>query len=462
MFSSETYIDRRKRLAEQMQSGVVLIVGNDESAMNYPDNPYEFRQDSSFLYFFGLDSPGLVGLIDIDEGKDIIFGDDITIDDVIWMGPKPKLADRAQPVGITDTLPTDRLAGILADARGGGRSVHFLPQCRGDNIVKLHRLLSIPAAEINDNISVDLIKAVVEQRSVKSPEEVEELESAIEICHDMQTAAMKACKPGLVERQVAGLMAGLVATRGANLAFPTIFTTHGETLHNHYHGNVMQAGDIIINDSGAESALHYAGDITRTIPVSGTFTDRQKDVYTIILNAQTAAISSILPGVPFKDVHIFACEVLAAGLKDMGLMKGDMKQAVAAGAGALFFQCGLGHMIGLDVHDMEGIGEDYVGYTDTIKRDPQFGLRSLRLGRQLQIGFAVTVEPGLYFIPQLIDLWKAENKFDEYIDYSEVEKFKDFGGIRLEDEVLVTADGYRLLGKPIPRTIAEVEAACLA
>ena len=462
MFSSETYIDRRKRLAEQVQSGVVLIMGNDESPMNYPDNPYEFRQDSSFLYFFGLDSPGLVGLIDIDEGKEIIFGDDITVNDIIWMGPQPKLSDRGQAVGITETAGLDRLAETLAGAKQGGRKVHFLPQYRGDNIVNLHRLLSIPAARINDNVSVELIKAVVEQRSVKSPEEVEELESAVDICHAMQTAAMQACQPGLVEREVSGLMAGLVAGRGSMLSFPTIFTTHGETLHNHYHGNVMQAGDIIINDSGAESALHYAGDITRTIPVSGKFTDRQKDIYMIVLNSQTAAMNAMLPGVPFREIHLLAGEILASGLKDMGLMKGDVKQAVAAGAHALFFQCGLGHMIGLDVHDMEGLGEDYVGYTDMIKRNGQFGLRSLRLGRQLRVGFAVTVEPGLYFIPQLIDLWKAEKKFDEYIDYNEVEKFRDFGGIRLEDDVLVTEGGCRILGKAIPRTIEEVEAACLA
>ena len=462
MFTKDTYVHRRKRLKQKLQSGVVLIVGNDESAMNYPDNPYEFRQDSSFLYFFGLDGPGLVGVIDIDGGKEIIFGDDITIEDIIWMGPQPKLADRAQAVGITETTGLGQLGEMLGEAAQADRRVHFLPQYRGDNIVKLHRLLSIPAAEINDNVSVELIRAVVEQRSVKSGEEVEELENALEICHAMQTAAMKACKPGLVERQVAGLMAGLVAGRGSNLSFPTIFTTHGETLHNHYHGNVMQAGDIIINDSGAESALHYAGDITRTIPVSGKFTDRQKDVYMIVFNAQTAAMNAMLPGVPFKEIHLFAGEILASGLKDLGLMKGDVKQAVAAGAHALFFQCGLGHMIGLDVHDMEGLGEDYVGYTDTIKRNPQFGLRSLRLGRQLQVGFAVTVEPGLYFIPQLIDLWKAENKLDQFIDYSEVEKFRDFGGVRLEDDVLVTADGCRVLGKAIPRSIEEVEAVCLA
>ena len=363
MFSSQTYIDRRKRLAEQIQAGLILIVGNDESAMNYADNPYEFRQDSCFLYFFGLDSPGLVGVIDIDEGKEIIFGDDITIDDIIWMGPQPKLADRAQAVGISETTGLGQLAEMLAGVKQGGRKVHFLPQYRGDNIVKLHGLLSIPAAEINDNVSVELIRAVVEQRSVKSGEEVEELENALEICRTMQAIAMKACRPGLVERQVAGLMAGMVAGCGSNLSFPTIFTTHGETLHNHYHGNVMEAGDIIINDSGAESDLHYAGDITRTIPVNGKFTERQKDVYTIVLNAQTAAMNSMLPGVPFKEIHLFAGEVLASGLKDLGLMKGDVKQAVAAGAHTLFFQCGLGHMIGLDVHDMEGLGEDYVGYT---------------------------------------------------------------------------------------------------
>lgn len=460
MFSSQTYIDRRKRLKEQVGSGIVFLSGNDESPMNYPDNQYPFRQDSSFLYFFGLDHPGLSGVIDIDEDTEIIFGDDISIDDIIWMGPQPAVAERAIEAGILETLPIRDLEGILQRARQQGRTLHYLPQYRGDNILKMRWLLGIGHSQINEKASVDLIKAVVQQRSKKTAEEVAEIEAALEICYKMQTMAMKATKPGLLERQVAGLMEGVVVSNGVRLSFPTIFTIHGETLHNHHHGNMMKDGDIIINDSGAESALHYAGDITRTIPVSGRFTDRQKDIYNIVLNSQTAAINAVRPGVPFREIHQLACEILATGLSDMGLMRGNIKEAVNAGAHALFFQCGLGHMMGLDVHDMEGLGENHVGYTDSIKRNPQFGLRSLRLGKELQTDYVITVEPGIYFIPQLIDLWKSQMKLKEFIDYDEVEKYRDFGGIRLEDDVLITEGGCRVLGKPIPRTIAEVEAAC--
>ena len=460
MFSSQTYIDRRQRLKDQVKSGLVLLLGNDESPMNYPDNQYPFRQDSSFLYFFGLDYPSLTGVIDIDEDREIIFGDDLSIDDIIWMGPQPAISERAVDAGVLETLPIRDLQGLLQRARQQGRTVHFLPQYRGHNILKLKLLLGLGQNQIEEKASVDLIKAVVEQRSKKTPEEVVEIDSALEICYKMQTTAMKATQPGLLERHVAGLMEGVVVSNGVRLSFPTIFTIHGETLHNHYHGNIMKDGDIIINDSGAESPLHYAGDITRTIPVSGRFTDRQKDIYNIVLNSQTAAINAIRPGVPFREIHLLACEILATGLRDLDIMRGDVKEAVNAGAHALFFQCGLGHMMGLDVHDMEGLGEDYVGYTESIKRNPQFGLRSLRLGKELKKDYVITVEPGIYFIPQLIDLWKSEMKLKEFIDYDEVDKYRDFGGIRLEDDVLITDGGCRVLGKPIPRTIAEVEAAC--
>ncbi len=461
MFSSETYTDRRDRLKDQVGSGLVLIMGNDDSPMNYPDNQYPFRQDSSFLYFFGLDHPGLAGVIDIDGDREIIFGDDISIDDIIWMGPQPAVSERALEAGVLETLPVCELEGVLQKASQQGKAIHYLPQYRGCNILKLQGLLGIGSGQIAEQASVDLIKAVVEQRSKKIAEEVTEIEAALETCYKMQTTAMKATQAGLLERHVAGLMEGVVVSSGARLSFPTIFTVHGETLHNHYHGNMMKDGDIVINDSGAESALHYGGDITRTIPVSGSFTERQKDIYNIVLNSQTAAINAIMPGVPFREIHLLACEILASGLKDMGLMKGDVKEAVNAGAHALFFQCGLGHMMGLDIHDMEGLGEDYVGYTESIKRNPQFGLRSLRLGKALEVDYVITVEPGIYLIPQLIDLWKSEKKFDQFIDYNEVEKFRDFGGVRLEDDVLIADGGCRVLGKPIPRTIEEVESACL-
>ncbi|MBE0535388.1 MAG: aminopeptidase P family protein [Phycisphaerae bacterium] len=459
MFAAETYVRRRRRLTEQVGAGLIVFPGNGSSPMNYKDNPYEFRQDSSFLYFFGMDAPGLAGLIDVEGAREMIFGDDVTIDDVIWMGPQRSVAEGAAEVGVAETMPLSRLAEVLGTGLRRGRQIHYLPQYRPENVLWLQDLLSISAPQVRAGASPELIRAVVAQRSVKSAAEVEEIESALDICHAMQMEAMKAIRPGAYEREIVGLIEGLVIGRGSQVAFPTIFTVHGETLHNHDHGNVMQGGDIVINDSGAESQLHYAGDITRTIPVSGQFSDRQKDVYKIVVDAQRAAFDAVRPGVLFRDVHLLACEVLAGGLKDLGVMKGDIKEAVAAGAHALFFQCGLGHMLGLDVHDMESLGEDYVGYTEAVVRSGQFGLRSLRLGRELKPGFVITVEPGLYFIPQLIDQWKAEKRLAEFINYEVVDRFRDFGGVRIEDDVLVTQKDCRILGRPIPRTVEAVEAA---
>ena len=458
MFAKNVYVQRRKRLRDQVQSALILFLGNDDSPMNYPDNQYPFRQDSSFLYFFGLDCPGLAAVIDIDQGKEYVFGDDLTVDDIIWMGPQPALQEKCQQVGIYETASLDKVQVVLRKAAEQGRKVHFLPQYRPENILRIEQLLGIHPSVVQDNVSETLIKAVVAQRSFKTHEEIEQIEAALDISYEMQTTAMKMSKPGVCEMEVAGAMEGIAVSRGGRLSFPTIFSVHGETLHNHYYGNVMKEGDIAVNDSGAESALHYASDITRTIPVSGKFSQRQKEIYTIVLDAQEKAIEAVKPGVEFRRVHRLACTILASGLKELGLMKGNVEEAVDAGAHTLFFQCGLGHMLGLDVHDMEGLGEDYVGYTDTIKRNPEFGWRSLRLGKALEPGFVITVEPGLYFIPELIDRWKAEQRHAQYINYGVVEEYRDFGGIRLEDDVLVTDNGNTVLGKRIPKTIDEVEA----
>lgn len=458
MFPSSTYIERRKQLKAHVGSGIILLMGNEESPMNCADNTYLFRQDSSFLYYFGLDFPSIAAIIDIDEDKEMIFGNEPTISDIIWLGIQESLEEKAHKVGITQTAPLDKLATILSEATGQHRKIHFLPQYRAENIIKLEKLLSIPNAEIANHVSVELIKAVAAQRSIKSDEEIAEIEVAMDMCYKMHTAAMKASRPGVYEREVAGLIEGIALSMGGRISFPVIFSIHGETLHNHYHGNLMNAGDIAINDSGGETAMHYAGDITRTIPIGGKFSSRQRDIYNIVLKSQETAIQAVKPGVEFRDIHILASEVLASGLKELGLMKGDPAAAVRAGAHALFFQCGLGHMMGLDVHDMEDIGEDYVGYTDTIKRNPQFGICSLRMGKALEPNHVMTVEPGLYFIPELINRWKAENKLAEFINYDQVEKYKDFGGVRLEDDILVTQEGFRLLGKPIPKSIEDVEA----
>ncbi len=458
MFAEKVYVERRKRLREQVGSGIILFLSNEESPMNYPDNQYPFRQDSSFLYFFGLDFPGLAAVIDVDEDKEVVSGNDLTVDDIIWMGPQPSLGEKCQKTGISETATLDRLQVVLKKAAEQDRRVHFLPQYRAENTLKIERLLGIHPTVIQDHVSETLIRAVVAQRSSKNKAEIEQIESALEISYEMQTMAMKMSKPGIYEREVVGAMEGIVLSRGSRLSFPTIFSIHGETLHNHYYGNQMKQGDIAVNDSGAESALHYASDITRTIPVSGKFSQRQKEIYTIVLNAEEKAIEAVKPGVEFRNVHNLAYKILASGLKDLGLIKGNIEEAVGAGAVTLFFQCGLGHMIGLDTHDMEDIGEDYVGYTDTIKRNPEFGWKSLRLGRELEQGFVITVEPGLYFIPELINRWKTEKKCSDFIDYGMVEKYRDFGGVRIEDDVLVVENGHKVLGKKIPKTIDEVEA----
>ena len=457
MFAPSVYIERRKRLRSDVGAGLILLLGNELSPMNYPDNQYPFRQDSSFLYFFGLDCPGLAAVIDADQGVECILGDDLTVDDIIWTGPQPPLQEKCEKAGISETASLDQLQVVLDRAVAQERQIHFLPQYRPENILKIQQLLAIHPAVIQDNVSELLVKAVVVQRSFKSNDEIAEIEAALDMSYEMQTTAMKMSAPGVCEREVVAAMEQIVLSHGGRLSFPTIFSIHGETLHNHYHGNVMSDGDIAVNDSGAETPLGYASDITRTVPVGGKFSQRQKEIYAIVLEAQTRAIEAAKPGVEFRNVHRLASEVLVSGLKDLGLVKGDVAEAVEAGVHTLFFQCGLGHMMGLDVHDMEGLGEDYVGYTDTIKRNPEFGWRSLRLGKALEPGFVITVEPGLYFIGELIDRWKAERKNAQFVNYDAVEKYKDFGGIRIEDDILVTEDGPRILGRPIPRTIEDVE-----
>ena len=457
MFDYETYIQRRKQLKEKFNSGLIFLPGNLESPMNYPDNTYLFRQDSSFLYYFGLNFPGVSAIIDIDLDEEIIFADEPTMADIIFLGPQKPLSETALTAGVRKTGPLSDMTDRLAEAVAKGRKIHYLPQYRAENIIKLEELLKIPVAEVNDNVSVDLIKAVVAQRSIKSDEEIAEIERSLDISYEMHTAAMKASKPGVYEYEVSGLIEGTALSMNGRISFPVIFTINGETLHNHYHGNKMQAGDIAINDSGAETAMNYCSDITRTIPVGGKFTSRQKEIYNIVLKAQDTCIEACKPGMEFRDIHLLAGTILSEGLKDLGLMKGDPEEAAREGAHTLFFQCGLGHQMGLDVHDMEGLGEDYVGYTDTIKRDPRFGFRSLRMGKALEAGHVMTVEPGLYFIPELINRWKAEKKLDEFINYNKVDEYRDFGGVRLEDDILITKDGWRLLGKPIPKSIEEVE-----
>ena len=425
--------------------------------MNYTDNTYHYRQDSTFLYFFGSDYAGLNAIIDIDENREIIFGDELTIDHIVWMGTQPTIKEKSAAVGINETAPAADLKSYLEKAVKQNRTIHYLPPYRPEHQIKLFDLLQVHPNIAAKNASVKFINAVVNQRNYKSTEEIIQIEDAVNITADMHLAAMKMAKPGMKESEIAAAVQEIAIGAGGQLSFPVIATINGQTLHNHYHGNTLKSGDMMLIDCGAENSMHYAGDMSSTFPVDKTFTQRQREIYQIALNSHEAAIAELRPGVKFKDVHLKAARTIAEGMKDMGFMKGDLDEAVQQGAHALFFQCGLGHMMGIDVHDMENLGEVYVGYNGEAK-STQFGLKSLRLGRELEPGFVLTIEPGIYFIPELIDMWKAEKRFTDFINYDKVEEYKDFGGLRNEEDFLITENGARLLGKPIPKTIEEVEA----
>lgn len=457
MFETSVYKNRRARLKEKVKSGLVLILGNGEAPANYTDNTYKFRQDSSFLYFFGLNQPGFAGVIDIDSGDEYIFGNDVDMDDIIWMGPQPSVKDMAARAGVSKTAPFARLADCMKTAISQGRRIHFLPPYRFRNMLLLEELLGIRPALVKNYASLELIKAVVDLRSVKEPCEIEEITKACNIGYEMHTAAMRNCKPGVKEQYIAGLIEGIAASYGSMVSFPVILSQNGETLHNHDHSQILQEGRMMLTDAGAEEVSHYCSDFTRTVPVGGKFLTRQKEVYNIVLAANNKAIEIAKPGVTYQYVHLEVCKVLAQGLKDLGLMKGDVNEAVAAGAHALFMPHGLGHMMGLDVHDMEDLGQIYVGYDDETRPIDQFGTSSLRMGRRLQEGFVITDEPGCYFIPALIDQWRAQGMHKEFLNYDKIETFKDFGGIRLEDDILIIPGGSRFLGdKRTPITVEGV------
>ena len=460
MFDAQIYKDRRDILKRRFNSGILLFIGNDEVPANYAGNTYAFRQDSTLLYYFGLDVPGFSAIIDVDNNTETIFGYDFTIDDIVWMGAQPTLAEKAVNCGVENSSSHEKLAKTLQGYLSKGVQIHYLPQYRTANIIKLSNILGYNPERVNNYSSSKFIKAVVDQRSVKSEEEIEQIETAVDIAQKMHTAAMKMIKPGIYERKIAGMIEGVALSLGGGLSFRPIVSKNGQTLHNQYYDNLLAEGDLVVNDSGAETEMHYASDITRTLPVAGKFTQKQKEIYEIVLRAQMNAIEAAKPGVFNKDIHFIASKTIAEGLAQLGLMQGNVDEAVNTGAHALFFPHGLGHMMGLDVHDMENLGEDIVGYNDQIERSEQFGLKYLRLAKALQPGYVFTIEPGIYFIPQLIDMWRSENKFNEFINYDKVEDYKDFGGIRIEDDILITDDGYRVLGKPIPKNAEEVEALC--
>jgi len=461
MFEKEVYIKRRQRLKSLVNDGIALFIGNVEAPMNYPDNTYHWRQDSDFLYFFGIDLPGLAGVIDFNSGDEIIFGNDFTVDDIVWMGPQPSIAELASHAGVVLTHPMNKLDEMVHDALKAGRPIHFLPPYRAETKMTLGALLKENPCQMRTKASEKLIKAVVSLRSIKEDIEIVEIEKAIDITCEMETTAMRMCKPGVTEQEIFGVLQGIAYSRGAGPSFPIILSINGQTLHNHVHINVLREGRMMVTDCGAESNMHYAADLTRTTPVGGKFSQRQKEIYEIVLRANTESIKNAGPGISNRDLHLGAWRIIAEGMKDMGFMKGDIDEAVAAGAPALFMPHGLGHMMGLDVHDMESLGEDYVGYNDEVKRSNQFGLRSLRFALPYKPGHVFTVEPGIYFIPELVAKWKAEGINEAFINFAKVESYLDFGGIRIEDDVLITPTGSRLLGKPAPKTVEEIERTCI-
>lgn len=451
------YVKRRNVLLKNMKDGLIFFPGNRESPMNYPDNTYHFRQDSTFLYYVGIDRPDLAVVLDTITGETILFGDNFTLDMIVWLGALPTLESLAENSGIVHVKATADLSDYLSDELNQGRRVHILPPYRAENMLFLNDFIKKSNKSFQHLISEELIRQVVAQRSVKDAYEIQELTDAVNISGLMHVAAMKQAKTGMFEYELTGLVEGISVSNGGRISYPVILTTQGQTLHNHNYSGKLKEGGLVLGDFGSESSGHYAGDITRTFPVSKSFSSMQRDIYEVVLDTEIKAINQIKPGISYKDIHLQAALNIAEGLIQLGLMKGNPQDAVATGAHALFFPHGLGHMIGLDVHDMEDLGEAFVGYDASVSRSTQFGLKSLRLGKKLEEGFVLTVEPGIYFIPQLIDKWASDKMYSDYICYDKLSAYRDFTGVRIEDNVLVVREGHEILGNPIPKLISEVE-----
>lgn len=466
MFSAQTYTERRERLAKNMGGGLLLFLGNGIASYNYPDNNYPFRQDSTFLYLFGLDYEGLAAVIDIEANRSIVFGDELTIDDIIWTGVQPTLAEKSAAVGVSDTRPMAQLATYLQQAMAKKLPIHFIPPYRGHNILWLHELLGVPvkdepadafmAGQPYATPSLELCYHLADMRNHKSAEEIAEIARAINITVDMHETAMRMVQPGMHEKDIAAAICQVAQRDGYYLSFPTICTNHGETLHNHGYIHRLADGEMLLLDAGAETEMHYAGDCTTTMPVGPTISQRQREVHEILLDTYHKATQMIRPGITYRECHVAAWANIAEGLKGLGLMKGDPMEAAEAGAVAMFMPHGLGHMMGMDVHDMENYGEVHVGYPRGQQKDPRFGFRSLRLGRTLEPGFVFTVEPGIYFIPDLIDQWQAAGKFTDFINYDALQSWKNFGGMRNEEDFQITPDGASRIGRRKPGTIDEI------
>lgn len=452
MFVNTVYQNRRRILKHRVDQGVIWLQGNQEVGMNYPGNPYPFRQDSNMLYYTGIEKPNTHLIIDIDEDEEYLIGDDLTPDETIWIGDLPRMEVHAEEAGISNTLPNEELGNILKKAVLSGRTVHTLPTYHGyqkENILQLTGNAQEP--------SEDLIRAIVDQRSKKENREIIEIENALGTTAEVHRLVLEESMAGRSEQEIYAKAVQVVLRNGGRLAYNAIVTVMGQILHINTYDNHLKEGQMLLCDMGAENAMHYASDITRTFPVNRKFTSQQKDIYEIVLRTLDNSIERLRPGIQFKDVHLQAAKDITQGLIDLGLMRGNVDDIVEAGAHALFFPHGLGHMLGLDVHDMEGLGETYVGYNSVTRRSEQFGTSNLRLGRILEEDFVITVEPGLYFIPNLIEIWKGEQKYQEFIRYDRLNSWMNFGGVRIEDNVVITDKASKILGPPIPRSIEEIE-----
>lgn len=458
LFSKETYVARRQALSRLVGSGLVLLFGNNDSPANYPSNAYKFRQDSAFLYFFGQHRDGLVGVIDVDQHTETLVGNEIDIDDIVWFGSVKSVSAMAEECGVGASAPMSSLADMVQKALKAGRQVHFLPPYRYDTQIQIMDLTGIHPSKQREAASMSLIQAVIKLRSTKSAEEIAEIERACAIGYKMHVTAMKMCRPGVTEQAIGGAIDGVAYAEGCMPSFQSIVTMHGEIMHGNPSPRQLESGRLMLCDAGAETNENYCSDNTRTTPISGHYTQRQRDIYSIVSDCHDLVLDVARPGVKWWDVHFDVCRLMTNRLKELGLMKGDTEEALRAGAHALFLPHGLGHMMGMDVHDMEGLGQTNVGYDDEVRPSSQFGTASLRFARKLEPGFVVTDEPGIYFIPDLIDLWKREGHNAEFLNFEEIEKFKDFGGIRIEDDVLITENGCRFLGEQrIPYHMDEVE-----
>jgi Xaa-Pro aminopeptidase len=440
-----------------MESGILLFIGHESMPVNSPDNVFPFRQDSSFLYYFGHSIPGLVGIMDVESGEDILFGPLPDPEEFIWSGPQPSLEQLAHEVGAGKGLDISSLRDYVNGCIHRGAHIHFLPPYRPDTRILLAKLLGFRVQSVHGNSSENLTRAVIAQRSIKTSQEIDEIIAALDISSAMYAKVFEHVCPGRSEQEIKGLLEGEVLVRGSRTSFASIVTTRGNILHNQDANHRLEKGDLLLIDSGAESPMGYASDITRTFPVSGRFSPLQREIYAIVLESQKRAIEALAPGITFRHAHEVAARTIVEGFKEMGLMQGDTDDAVQAGAHALFFVHGLGHMLGLDVHDMESLGEDLVGYDETMTRSSMFGLRSLRLARKVEPGFVITVEPGVYVIPGLIEKWKSEKRCAAFIRYDKLESLQGFTGIRIEDDVLIEETGARVLSKSIPKEVTELE-----